>query len=170
VATRRVLPTILGIDPGSRITGWALVEGTPERPKVLAAGVIRTRPRQAFADRLGMIQIELAKVLAEYRPRLAAVEAPFHGVSARSALQLAHARGVILATLSQAGVAVEEYSPATVKKMVTGSGQASKEQVAFMVERLAGTSSGSLDLTDAVAVALCHQAHRPSLEPAVEDG
>jgi crossover junction endodeoxyribonuclease RuvC len=159
---------ILGVDPGSRITGWALVEGTPERPRVVAADIIKTGARQAFADRLAAIQVALARVLEEHRPPLAAVEAPFHGVSARSALQLAHARGVILATLSLAGVAVEEYSPATVKKMVTGSGRATKEQVAYMVERLSGTRSSSHDLTDAVAVALCHQAHRPTLDPAVE--
>ena len=166
--SRRVSPAILGIDPGSRVTGWALVEGSPEKPRVLAAGVIRTGARRKFPERLAAIQEALATILEEHRPPLAAVESPFHGVSARSALQLAHARGVILATLYRAGVAIEEYSPATIKKTVTGSGRATKEQVAFMVERLAGTRSSSHDLTDAVAVALCHQAHRPLLEQAGE--
>ena len=169
MAHRRELPPIIGIDPGSRATGWALVEGTPERPRVVAADVIRTGSRQAFADRLAAIQQGLATILEEHRPCLAAVESPFHGVNSRSALQLAHARGVILATLSLAGITVEEYSPAQVKKSVTGSGRATKEQVAFMVERLAGTRSASHDLTDAVAVALCHQAHRPFLERAAEN-
>lgn len=164
MATRRESPAILGVDPGSIVTGWALVAGSPEHPCVVAAGVIRTNSRLPFADRLAAIQRGFVEVLAEHRPPLAAVEAPFHGVSASSALQLAHARGVILAALCQAGVTPVEYSPAQIKKSVTGNGRATKEQVAFMVERLAGTRSVLHDLTDAVAVALCHQAHRPLLD------
>ncbi len=152
-------PAILGVDPGSVATGWALVAGTPERPRVLACGVIKAIARRPFGERLATIQDRFAEILAEHRPVLAAVESPFHGVSARSALQLAHARGVILAALSRAGVSIVEYSPAEIKKTVTGSGRATKDQVAYMVERLAGTKSSSRDLTDAVAVALCHQTH-----------
>jgi len=150
---------ILGVDPGSIATGWALVTGSPERPRVLAAGVIKVPASRPFGERLATIQDRFVEILGEYRPTLAAVEAPFHGASARSALQLAHARGVILAALSRAGVETVEYSPAAVKKTVTGSGRATKEQVAYMVERLSGTKSTSHDLTDAVAVALCHQTH-----------
>ncbi len=150
---------ILGVDPGSRATGWALVGGTPERPHVLACGVIKTRARLPFGERLATIQDRFVEILAEHHPELAAVESPFHGVSARASLQLAHARGVILASLSRAGVSTVEYSPAEIKKTVTGSGRASKEQVAYMVERLAGTKTSSHDLSDAVAVALCHQTH-----------
>ncbi len=152
-------PTILGVDPGSLATGWALVTGSPERPRVLACGVIRTNRGRPFGERLAAIQDRLAEILAEHRPALAAVESPFHGKSARSALRLAHARGVILAALGRAGVSTAEYSPAAIKKTVTGSGAATKEQVAYMVERLTGTKSSSRDLTDAVAVALCHQTH-----------
>lgn len=152
-------PTILGVDPGSVATGWALVAGTPERPRVLACGVIKVIARRPFAERLAAIQDRFVEILAEYRPALAAVESLFHGVSARSALQLAHARGVILAALSRAGVSIAEYSPAEIKKTVTGSGRATKDQVAYMVERLTGTKSSSRDLTDAIAVALCHQTH-----------
>jgi len=148
---------ILGVDPGSVATGWALVGGTPERPRVLACGVIKTQARRPFGERLATIQDRFVEILAEHRPVLAAVESPFHGVSARSALQLAHARGVILAELSRAGVSTAEYSPAEIKKTVTGNGRATKEQVAYMVERLAGTKTTSSDLSDAVAVALCHQ-------------
>jgi crossover junction endodeoxyribonuclease RuvC len=150
---------ILGVDPGSIATGWALVAGTPERPLVLACGVIKTPARRPFGERLATIQDRFTEILGEHRPAQAAVESPFHGVSARSALQLAHARGVILASLSRAGVDTAEYSPASVKKTVTGSGRATKEQVAYMVERIAGVKSASHDLTDAVAVALCHQTH-----------
>ena len=152
-------PSILGVDPGSVATGWALVTGTPERPRVLACGVIKAIAKRPFGERLATIQDRFVEILAEHRPSLAAVESPFHGVNARSALQLAHARGVILAALSRAGVTIAEYSPAEIKKTVTGSGRATKDQVAYMVERLAGLKSSSRDLTDAVAVAPCHQTH-----------
>ncbi len=152
-------PVILGVDPGSVVTGWALVAGTPERPRVLACGVIKAIAKRPFGERLATIQDRFVEILAEHRPVLAAVESPFHGNNARSALQLAHARGVILAALSRAGVSTVEYSPAEIKKTVTGSGRATKEQVAYMVERLAGTKTSSHDLSDAVAVALCHQTH-----------
>ena len=155
----QALPAILGVDPGSVVTGWALVAGSPERPRVLACGVIKTSAKRPFGERLATIQDRFVEILAEHRPALAAVESPFHGVSARAALQLAHARGVILAALSRAGVSTVEYSPAKIKKTVTGSGRATKEQVAYMVERLAGTKTSSHDLSDAIAVALCHQTH-----------
>ncbi len=156
---RQAPVAILGVDPGSVATGWALVAGTPERPRVLACGVIKAPARRPFGERLATIQDRFVEILGEQDPAVAAVESPFHGASARSSLQLAHARGVILAALSRAGISTVEYSPAAVKKTVTGSGRATKEQVAFMVERLAGIKSPSHDLTDAVAVALCHQTH-----------
>lgn len=92
------------------------------------------------------------------QPSSAAVEAPFQGANARSALQLAHARGVILAVLACAGVEVTEYTPAMVKKSVVGNGRAPKEQVQWMVSRLLALSrpTGSSDASDALAVALCH--------------
>jgi crossover junction endodeoxyribonuclease RuvC len=97
-------------------------------------------------------------VIEQYSPTEAAVEAPFHGISARSALQLAHARGVILAALGSESVPVFEYSPATVKKAVTGNGRAEKGQVQAMVGRLVTGkfASGRADVADALAAALCH--------------
>lgn len=157
--SRQAPVTILGVDPGSLATGWALLTGTPERPRLVASGVIRPKRGTPFAERLATIQDRFVEILAEHRPVQAAVETPFHGASARAALQLAHARGVILASLSRAGVSMVEYSPAEVKKTVTGNGRATKEQVAYMVERLAGMKTADHDRTDAVAVALCHQTH-----------
>lgn len=101
----------------------------------------------------------MTAVVESHRPTEAAVEAPFHGVSARSALQLAHARGVILAVLGSAAVTVHEYSPASIKKTVTGHGRADKSQVQAMVARLvvaAGEAAQRPDVADAVAAALCH--------------
>lgn len=111
-----------------------------------------------LADRLARIHAEIVRVVAQYAPSEAAVEAPFHGVSARSALQLAHARGAVLAALGACRLPVSEYSPATIKLSVTGNGRAEKGQVAAMVARLVSGNdpSGGSDATDAVAAALCH--------------
>ena len=109
--------------------------------------------------RLWQLQQELTTLVARLAPTSSAVESPFHGVNARSSFQLAQARGVVLAALAGAGLEVLEYTPATVKKAVTGNGRATKEQVRMMVGRLLGRPPESLtshDLSDALAVALCH--------------
>ena len=105
-----------------------------------------------------MLHTEVVSLVASYEPSEAAVEAPFHGASARSGLQLAHARGVVLAALGSANVRVFEYAPASIKKAVTGNGRAEKVQVAAMAARLiSGTfPAGRPDLADAIAAALCH--------------
>jgi crossover junction endodeoxyribonuclease RuvC len=110
-----------------------------------------------LAERLLRLQQAFAAVVHRLAPSCAAVESPYHGNNARAALQLAHARGVILATLAGARIEVFEYSPATVKKSVTGNGRAPKTQVQAMVARiLASTLARPMDLSDALAVALCH--------------
>jgi len=116
------------------------------------------RERLALAERLGHLHAEITSVIEQHAPSEAAVEAPFHGVSARSALQLAHARGVVLAALGSSGIPVFEYSPATIKKAVTGNGRAEKQQVEAMVSRLiaVGQSPGRSDIADAIAAAVCH--------------
>ncbi len=154
---------ILGVDPGSICTGWGLVGGSAERPVLLDCGVVRLPARRPFADRLCFLRREFDALLVRLRPTEAAVESPFHGANARAALQLAHARGVVLAGLGGAGVPVSEYAPATVKKSVVGVGKAEKTQVQAMVRRMLGSEaepSGSLDATDALAVALCHLSGR----------
>jgi crossover junction endodeoxyribonuclease RuvC len=112
----------------------------------------------ALAHRLARLYAGVGSVVEQHAPSEAAVEAPFHGVSARSALQLAHARGVVLAALGVSGIEVFEYSPATIKKAVTGNGRAEKGQVEAMVSRLlrGGGSPGRADIADAIAAALCH--------------
>jgi crossover junction endodeoxyribonuclease RuvC len=124
------------------------------------------RPGIPLERRLDRLATEFSAVVARLGPESAAVEAPFHGADARAALLLSHARGVILAGLAAAGIAVAPYSPATVKKAVTGNGRASKAQVRSMVERLLGpTVCGQpTDLADALAVAWCHAASRGYLE------
>lgn len=151
-------PRVLGVDPGSIATGWGLVGGSAARPVLLDAGVIRLAARAAFADRLHLLRSEFEGLLLRLEPSEAAVEAPFHGTNSRAALQLAHARGVVLAALGGAGVPVAEYAPATVKKAVTGSGRAEKLQVQRMIGRLLDlpTPPANTDEADALAVALCH--------------
>jgi crossover junction endodeoxyribonuclease RuvC len=108
--------------------------------------------------RLARLHERLTEVVAASAPTHAAVEAPFHGISARSALQLAHARGVVLAVLGAAQIPVSEYAPATIKKAVTGSGRADKPQVAVMVRRMLHATDPAVreDVSDATAAALCH--------------
>lgn len=149
---------VLGVDPGSVSTGWGLLGGSPSRPRLIDCGVLSLGSRGSFAERLSHLQRELTDLVGALRPTTSAVESPFHGASARSALKLAHARGVILAVLAGAGVEVTEYAPAAVKNAVAGSGRADKEQVAAMVRRFLDLDEQSRqhDLTDALAVALCH--------------
>lgn len=150
---------VLGVDPGSRLTGWGLLGGTPNAPRLIDRGVIRPDRRALFPERLFRLYTEMEALVRRLEPTSAAVESPFKGKSVRSALQLAHARGVILAALAASGIGVTEYPPATVKKAVTGSGLAEKSQVSIMVGRLLGLQANerrSHDLSDALAVALCH--------------
>jgi crossover junction endodeoxyribonuclease RuvC len=150
---------VLGVDPGSAITGWGLLEGPAPSPRLVESGVIRLGGSGVeFAEKLHRLSLSLTDLVVRLGPTAAAVEAPFHGVNARSALQLAHARGVVLATLAGAGVPVAEYAPATVKQAVAGNGRAGKDQVQAMVVRLLGVDAlpGPSDRADALAVALCH--------------
>lgn len=154
-------PAVLGVDPGSRSAGWAVVVGPASRPRLVACGAIVLSPRLPLERRLATLYDELRSVARDHAPASAAVEAPFHGASARAALQLAHARGVVLAALGAAAVPVEEYAPATIKKAVTGSGRAEKVQVLRMVRALVRDTREfeSADVSDAVAIALCHLFH-----------
>lgn len=153
---------MLGVDPGSIRTGWGILGGDVNRPQVVACGEIHIPESKAFAVRLFRLQEAFRRILTEHAPSEAAVESPFHGVSARSALQLAHARGVLLATLASDSVPIHEYAPAAVKKAVCGSGRADKAQVQrMMVRLLGGPAEGrwTPDVSDALALAWCHIAH-----------
>ncbi len=158
---------VLGVDPGSRRTGWGLLGGSARRPELIDSGVIRLPAARSFAERLAHLQQAIDALAGRLEPDIAAVESSFHGISARASIQLAHARGVVLAALAARGVEIVEYTPATVKKSVAGDGRADKERIRIMVERLlrsadpavpAGRERGD-DRTDALAVALCHAAH-----------
>lgn len=154
------------MDPGTRCAGWAIVEGTAYKPELIACGEIRLSVRLAFANRLSNLHAGISSIVTEHAPSEAAVEAPFHGASARAALQLAHARGVVLAALGASKVPVYEYAPATIKKAVTGNGRADKSQVESMVSRLVPGAGlgGKSDIADAIATALCHLFRRAATD------
>ena len=154
---------LLGVDPGSLHTGFGLIDCSGRSPRLVDCGRISAPAGLAVAGRLLYLAEELATLLARERPVLAAVEKPFQGVNARSALVLAEARGALLLTLARAGVPIEEYAPAEVKSAITGNGRADKAQVARMVRlQLAlGDRALPLDASDALAVALCSAVRRP---------
>ena len=154
---------ILGIDPGSSVTGFGVVERRGARVVHVAHGTLRPRRGAALADRLAAIQTGLGTVIAEHRPQVVVVERVFAGRSVRSALVLGHARGVALVTAALAGLSVLEYTAPEIKLAVVGTGAAEKRQVQAMVTRLLGlTTAPALDAADALAAALCH-AHRGPL-------
>ena len=149
---------IVGVDCGTEKTGYGIVESDGRCHRLIAAGVISTRGADALEKRLQHIASELRSVLAEYEPDSFAVEEVFYAVNAKSALKLAHVRGVALLLASEAGLDVFEYSPLEVKISVVGYGRAEKHQVQMMVHSLLGIGPtfDSHDATDALAVAICH--------------
>jgi crossover junction endodeoxyribonuclease RuvC len=154
---------IIGIDPGSRVTGYGVIESSPGRQRVVAFGRIRTETGP-LPSRLLQIQTELAEVLREFRPVEAAVEQVFVKRNAATAIVLGQARGVALCTAAAAGLTVAEYAATQIKLAVTGSGRAEKPQVAQMVKLLLKlTEVPPSDAADALAVALCHAQVRSTL-------
>ncbi len=145
---------ILGVDPGSRAAGWAVVDFTPS-PALVDAGVLRPPRTGTFADRLSFLHGALAEVIAADRPDAAAIERVFSGVNPQSLIALGEARGVLLLALAQAGIPTAEVTPAEIKRAVAGSGSAEKEQVRRMVGALLGRHL-ALDAADAAAAALAH--------------
>jgi len=151
---------VLGLDPGSRVTGYGLVEITAARVCHVASGCIRPAAADLPA-RLAEIHRQIAALLAEYSPAEVAIERVFVHVNPDSALKLGHARGVALAAVAAAGLAVHEYAPRAVKQTVTSHGGAEKAQVQHMVKALLGVEGRlGADAADALAIALCHAQHR----------
>lgn len=149
---------VLGIDCGAERTGYGVIDSDGSRHTIIDAGTIRTRPADAFANRMAVIAAGLRDVVARHAPQAAAVEEVFHAVNAKSALKLAHVRGVALLIVAEAGLDCAEYSALAVKQSVVGYGRAEKSQVQYMVHSLLGdaTPVDLPDACDALAVAICH--------------
>jgi len=148
---------IIGIDPGSRITGYGVIDADRGQLQFVACGVIKTSTQYSFAHRLNEIFEGINEVVQVHCPVVAAVEDVFLATNPRSALKLGHARGAAVVAVMQNGLAVYDYSPRAIKQAVVGYGQAAKEQVQHMVRVLLGLSGDpSVDAADALAVAICH--------------
>ena len=148
---------VLGIDPGSICAGWGLVTGRAGKISFDACGVLRPPRGASLEERLRFLHTELSALTDRYKPDAVAVEAVFQAKHARSALILGHARGVLILAATHTEAPLFEYAPAQVKKAVTGSGRATKEQVRKMVSLLVGQNiAGAHDQSDALAVAVCH--------------
>lgn len=150
---------VLGIDPGTAVLGFGVVAQDPRGALALAeCGVLRTAARDPLPVRLQQLFEGVSQLLARHQPDVLAVESAFVGKNVRSTMVLSHARGVILLAAQQAGVAIAEYTPATIKKCVVGRGAALKPQVGYMVQqRLRLTAPPKpADAADGVAIALTH--------------
>ena len=152
---------VLGIDPGSIITGFGVVETDGSSSRVIAWDCVKTSSRTALPERLAAIYKAVVLQISSHRPDVIAVENVFQSKNVKSALKLGHARGVILLASAQSGAEIHEYAPREVKQSVVGIGSASKAQVASMVRRLLDVGDAELceDESDALGVALCY-AHR----------
>ena len=154
---------ILGIDPGSRITGYGLIEAEGSRTRCVAQGVIRL-PDKPLEQRLLALLTQLREVIAEHRPDEAAMEQVFVRRNVASALVLGQARGAALCAVAEGGLPLHEYAPASIKLAIAGSGRAEKPQIQRMVKVLLNlTAAPAEDAADALACALCH-AHGRTLK------
>ena len=152
---------ILGIDPGLRRTGWGVIDIDGSRLMFVACGSVVTNDKAAVAARLVAIHDGLARVIEQYGPVEAAVEATFVNKDAGATLKLGQARGVALLIPARAGLAVAEYAPNVVKKTVVGAGHGDKAQIQMMVGVLLPKADPpSEDAADALAIAICHAHHR----------
>src|SRR5579863_1296797 len=155
---------ILGIDPGLRRTGWGVVEIAGNRLTFLGCGSVLIRDHDAHAIGLLTIHFGLTRILDEFRPDEAAVEATFVNKDAQATLKLGQARGIAMVVPARAGVPVAEYAPNLVKKSIVGAGHGDKAQVRMMIGVLLPKADpGSDDAADALAIAVTHAHHRQSV-------
>ncbi len=155
---------ILGIDPGLRRTGWGVIDVDGNRLIYVACGSVATHDKAELAARLVQIHDGLVRVIDEFQPGEAAVEATFVNKDAGATLKLGQARGVALLIPARAGISVAEYAPNLVKKTIVGAGHAEKEQIRVMLRVLLPKADPqSHDAADALAIAVCHAHHRQSV-------
>ena len=152
---------ILGIDPGSRATGFAILVEKNSRLSVECCDVLRMDQMEEHTERLQFIFEEITKIIKQFKPDMCAVETPVYGVDPLAMLKLGRAQAAAILAITNQKLPVAEYYPKAVKKAITGNGNASKKQVAFMLQKMLNISVDDLsgDATDALAVAWCHFAH-----------
>ncbi len=152
---------ILGVDPGTRVMGYGLISVQGNNLSLLQYGVLRLEKLSSHELKLKRIFERITQLIEEYLPDEMAIEAPFYGENVQSMLKLGRAQGVAMAAALAREVSIVEYLPKKVKQSVTGNGNASKEQVAYMLEHLfkQKLEREFYDATDAVGVAVCHYMH-----------
>ena len=159
---------ILGIDPGTTVTGFGILKVSGQAPSVVALGIIDLRKQKDHYRKIRIIFEEMLGLIDRYHPDELAIEAPFFGKNVQSMLKLGRAQGAAISAALYRGLPVFEYAPRKIKMSITGAGEASKEQVAEMLMRILGFRDDNfvLDATDALGAALCHfyQSGRPAAE------
>ena len=165
---------ILGIDPGTQVTGYGLVKVKEKKPVILHMGVITPGKFKDHYQRLKFLHEKTSHLVGQYHPDVLAIEAPFYGKNVQSMLKLGRAQGAIMAAALSQGVPIFEYAPLKVKEAITGMGRAAKEQVAYFLQKVYGLEKlpDQLDATDAIAVAICHfiQMNKPTYKKAIKTG
>jgi crossover junction endodeoxyribonuclease RuvC len=148
----------LGVDPGTNVLGYSVIEIEGQKIKVIEIGVVTMSHLEDHPEKLKKIFERLREVIITHRPNEMAIEAPFYAKNVQSMLKLGRAQGVAIAVAMVNGLDVTEYSPRKIKQSITGKGSATKEQVAAMLETILHTQldNHTLDATDALAAAVCH--------------
>ena len=155
------MPVILGIDPGSRITGYGVINVQAQQIRYIDSGCIKTSADHKMPQRLMEIHQAVEKITLTYQPEDMAIEQIFLAHNPQSALKLGQARGAIIVACARQDIHIHEYAARTVKQAVVGYGNADKQQVQYMVSHLLGLSKQpSQDAADALAIALCHAYYR----------
>jgi crossover junction endodeoxyribonuclease RuvC len=148
---------VLGVDPGSRVTGYGLIEKGSGGIVCVDWGQVRPPPDMPFYERIHHIFLSMIEIIRHHSPQEMAIEDIFHAKNAKSSLKLGHARGAILVAAVHCGLKVFEYSPLEIKKALVGYGRGSKEQVRRMVQLMLNLKAlPGLDTSDALATAICH--------------
>ena len=148
---------VLGVDPGSQVTGYGLVEKRQNELTYIDSGDVSSPGKIPFYERIHKIFLSMVDIMSYYRPQEMAIEDIFYAKNVRSSLKLGHARGAVLIAAVQCGVKIFEYTPLEIKKSIVGYGRASKEQVCAMVQlMLKLKNKPNLDISDALATAICH--------------
>ncbi len=149
---------ILGVDPGTIITGYGIVDFNGNQLEYVDSGVIYLKDIENLSGKLAEIYGTLKKLVKNYKPEGMAIESAFYGKNVQSAMKIGYARGAALLLAAHSGIIPAEYSPREIKKSVVGNGNASKEQVKFMISKLLSIKTDEMifDETDALSVAVCH--------------
>jgi len=156
---------IFGVDPGTILTGFGIVDSRGNNITHLKSGIIKTNPKNELSQKLKQIYQELNKEVVIYKPDVFCIETAFYGKNVQSAMKIGYVRGVAMLVASINDILCVEYSPREIKKAVVGNGAASKEQVQFMIKNLLNLDKDKIkfDETDALAVSVCHSIKANSL-------